>query len=142
MKFYFNKIILWLDGNIKRELEFVPDKVNVISGGSSTGKSAILQIIDYCLFASKSKIPESVINENALWYGINITINEKIYTICRKALSQGASSNDYCFSSLGVIPDLPAYSTPFGHPVQRDPATCSTMIRPGQSERSDARISG
>ena len=37
---------------------------------------------------------------------------------------------------------IPAHSTAFGHSVQRDPATCSTMIRPGQSERSDARFSG
>ncbi len=36
----------------------------------------------------------------------------------------------------------PAYSTPFGHSFHEHPATYSTMIRPGQSERSDARFSG
>ena len=41
-----------------------------------------------------------------------------------------------------LVNSLPAHSTAFGHSVQRDPATCSTMIRPGQSERSDARFSG
>ena len=35
-----------------------------------------------------------------------------------------------------------AYSTGFCHPVHRYSATGSTMILPGQSERSEARFSG
>jgi len=35
-----------------------------------------------------------------------------------------------------------AHSTRFGHRFHDDSATCSTIIRPGQSERSDARFSG
>ena len=107
MKFYFHKLVLWLSNNEKRELIFEPYKVNVITGGSNTGKSAILQIIDYCLFASTSKISESIINENVLWYGINIRINDKNYTICRKRLQKGLVSQDYYFSSSGEIPDVP-----------------------------------
>lgn len=120
MRFCFNKIILWLDGGVKRELEFAPNKVNVITGGSGTGKSAILQIIDYCFFASKSKIPESIINENVQWYGVNISINEKLFTICRRALNQGKVSDDYCFSSLGVVPDIPS--------VNNDEATIKSIL--------------
>lgn len=107
MKFYFNKIILWLHSGEKRELIFQPNKVNVITGGSNTGKTAILQIIDYCLFASRSKLPESIINENVAWYGINIQINEKNYTICRTSLSQGKVTHNYFFSSAGEIPKFP-----------------------------------
>jgi len=107
MNFYFHKLVLWLDNNEKRELLFKPNKVNVITGGSNTGKSAILQIIDYCLFASTSKISESIINENVLWYGINIYINDKNYTICRKCLRKGIVSQDYYFSSSGEIPYMP-----------------------------------
>jgi predicted ATP-binding protein involved in virulence len=55
MKFYFHKLVLWLSNNEKRELLFEPNKVNVITGGSNTGKSAILQIIDYCL-SSRIKV--------------------------------------------------------------------------------------
>jgi len=107
MKFHFKKIILWLNNGKKREITFEPNKVNVITGDSNTGKSAILQIIDYCLFASRSKISESMINENVIWYGINILINDKNYTICRKSLNKGKVSTDYYFSSSGEIPDLP-----------------------------------
>jgi len=108
MKYNIEKIILWLKNGKKRELQFKPNKVNVITGDSNTGKTAILEIIDYCYFSSKSTISESMINENISWYGILININDKKYTIGRKALFEGNVSNEYYFSSIGEIPkDLP-----------------------------------
>ena len=104
MKFNINKIILWLKNGKIRELVFEPNKVNVITGDSNTGKTAILEIIDYCFFASKSKISESVINENVLWYGIIFSINTKEYTIARKCLTKGRVSKEYYFSSIGEMP--------------------------------------
>ena len=107
MNFHFEKLILWSRKGERRELTFLPDKVNVITGGSNTGKSTILQIIDYCFFASKSKISESIINENVSWYGINFRINDKHFTICRAALSKNRVSEDYYFSSFGEVPEIP-----------------------------------
>ncbi|ALU73791.1 hypothetical protein AUW17_00090 [Tenacibaculum dicentrarchi] len=104
MKYNVEKLILWLKNGKKRELEFKPNKVNVITGDSNTGKTAILEIIDYCYFASKSKISESIINENVSWYGLRVNINDKKYTIGRKGLFKGKTSNEYYFSSIGEIP--------------------------------------
>ncbi|WP_298326723.1 DUF3732 domain-containing protein [uncultured Dokdonia sp.] len=104
MKYNIEKIILWLKNGKKRELEFKPNKVNVITGDSNTGKTAILEIIDYCYFSSKSTISESIINENVSWYGLKININDKTYTIGRKALFEGNVSNEYYFSSIGEVP--------------------------------------
>lgn len=104
MKYNIEKIILWLKNGKKRELQFKANKVNVITGDSNTGKTAILEIIDYCYFSSKSTISESMINENISWYGILININDKKYTIGRKALFEGNVSKEYYFSSIGEIP--------------------------------------
>jgi hypothetical protein len=104
MNFNINKIVLWLNNGKIREIEFKPNKVNLITGGSHTGKSAILEIVDYCFFSSKSRISEDTINENILWYGINISVNDKNYTIARESLSEGKVSNNYYFSSFGEIP--------------------------------------
>lgn len=104
MNFNINKIVLWHKNGKIREIEFKPNKVNIITGGSHTGKSAILEIVDYCFFSSKSRISESMINENVLWYGLIISINDKTYTIARKALIEGQVSPDYFFSSFGEIP--------------------------------------
>lgn len=108
MKFYYNKIILWMkNGNI-RTLEFLPNMVNIITGGSETGKSAILAIIDYCFFADRNiKITEEFINENVKWYGVNFCINDQTYTIARGGLSGTVPSLDYYFSIVGEIPKNP-----------------------------------
>jgi hypothetical protein len=104
MNFSIIKIVLWLKNGRVREIEFKPNKVNIITGGSHTGKSAILEIIDYCFFSSKSRISESMINENVTWYGLNFLVNDKTYTIARKSLVEGKVSDQYYFSSFGEIP--------------------------------------
>ena len=105
MKFYIKKIILWLNNGKIRDITFQPNKVNVITGDGSTGKTEILDIIDYCLFASESKISEGIVNENIAWYGLLFNINDKKYTIARKSLTEGTVSDEYYFSSEGEVPN-------------------------------------
>ena len=107
MKFCINKIILWLKNGEKRELLFQKNKVNVITGNSDTGKSTILEIIDYCFFGSESGISDEHIGENVDWYGLNLSMNGKCYTIARGKKKGTRFSNSYYFSGVGVIPDLP-----------------------------------
>ena len=83
MKFNILKVILWLKSGNVRELTFEPEKINLITGDSSTGKTDIINIIYYCLFDENRKITESIINENVDWYGIKLQINDKLYTVCR-----------------------------------------------------------
>jgi hypothetical protein len=105
MKFHVEKVLLWLNNGNIREIEFKPNKVNVITGDSSTGKTEILNIIDYCFFSSESKISESIVNENTSWYGILFNINDKRFTVARKSINEGKTSEDYYFSSDAEIPE-------------------------------------
>ena len=104
MKFYISKIILWLKSGTQRILDFQPNKINIITGGSNTGKTVILDIIRYCLMNENVKISESRINENVLWYGLNIWLNDHNYTIARGRLNGSILSKEYFFSSNGEIP--------------------------------------
>lgn len=99
MNYYINKIVIWFKNGTFRELKFLPNKVNVITGRSNTGKTAIIDIIDYCFFASRSKISESTINENALWYSIEIKINNDLITFARKAPLLSQVSDEYYFTN-------------------------------------------
>ena len=107
MRFCINEIILWLKSGEIRTIPFLNNKVNVITGNSDTGKSSVLDIIDYCLCSSKANIPNRHIGVNVLWYGINITINSKHYTIARGEVINSRPSTEYFFSGSGKIPDLP-----------------------------------
>src|SRR5258707_15059016 len=74
MHFHIKQIILWpRDGAfLPRRLTFQQGSVNVISGNSRTGKSAIIPIIDYCLGSDKCTIPVATIRDACSWFGILI----------------------------------------------------------------------
>ncbi|MGN8009894.1 DUF3732 domain-containing protein [Acinetobacter sp. 22301] len=102
-----SNIVLWQKNGIKRTLDFLPNRVNVITGDSGKGKSSILFIIDYCLLASETKgISKTNIDSKVEWYGIKLSIDGKEIVIARPSESKGANDQAY-FSENGVIPPLP-----------------------------------
>ncbi len=105
MNFYINRIILWLNNGEKRYIKFEKDKVNVITGNSKTGKTAILEIIDYCLCSTQNNISEEYIGENVSWYGLDFYINSKHYFIARGDTKH--NSYKFYFSATGIEPDTP-----------------------------------
>lgn len=107
MKFCINKLLLWLKNGEIRSIPFLNNKINVITGNSDTGKSSILDIIDYCLCSSSANIPNQHIGVNVLWYGINITVNGKQFTIARGEIKNSIPSSEYYFSGSGEIPNSP-----------------------------------
>lgn len=107
MRFIVKQLTLWLKNGSIRKLEFEGNKVNIITGASGTGKTEIIAIIDYCLFASETKIAEEKINENVNWYGLTFEINKSTYTIARKSFINRKGSDVYYFSPIGEVPDLP-----------------------------------
>ncbi len=105
MKFNINRIVLWLDNKEKRILKFEKDKVNVITGNSKTGKTAVLEIIDYCLCSTKPHISEEHIGEHVDWYGLDFNINDKHYFIARG--NTILKSKEIYYSSTGIEPEEP-----------------------------------
>lgn len=57
------------DGRVRR-LTFKPGALNVITGGSKTGKSAIQQIVEYCLGNGTCEVPAGVIWNSVSWYAL------------------------------------------------------------------------
>lgn len=71
-----NKIVLYsLDGK-KRILPFELGKVNIITGESKSGKSALIEIVNYCLASSSCDIPEGIIRDSVSYFSICITFND------------------------------------------------------------------
>ena len=106
MNFYISKIKLWFRNGIQpRTIEFFNDKVNVITGASSTGKSSILKIIDYCLLQDPCNIVHDVINESVSWYGLLFYKNEHPYTIIRKASTLETPDMVTIFREKEYLPD-------------------------------------
>jgi len=95
MQFQILKLVLWSKaGHMPREVSFEPGSVNVISGASKTGKSAVIPIIDYCLGSSKCSIPVGVIREACSWFGIVIDTLEGQKLLARKEPGDARQSGD------------------------------------------------
>jgi hypothetical protein len=58
--------------------------VNVITGASKTGKSAVIPIIDYCLASKHCAIPVGVIREKCAWFGVLVETAEGQKLFARK----------------------------------------------------------
>lgn len=54
----------------RRDLALKLNGLNVITGRSSTGKSAISEIIEYCMGRSSFNIPEGVIRDKVAWFAV------------------------------------------------------------------------
>ncbi|PTT32455.1 DUF3732 domain-containing protein, partial [Chryseobacterium sp. HMWF028] len=86
MKFTLHELKIWFNTenlDTKNYL-FLPNKINVITGDATTGKSSFWSIIDYCLLSDKINIPNTIF-EKVKWFGIRFTINNKEVSIIRRA---------------------------------------------------------
>lgn len=77
-------IILYKDAEHQRVLPFELGKVNIITGESKSGKTALINIVDYCLGSKECKIADGVIRDNVHWFAITIVFEDKEqYVIAR-----------------------------------------------------------
>lgn len=102
MRFILHEMKLWFkdESTEPKSYVFLPDKVNVITGDSSKGKTSFWNIIDYCLLSGKVTIPTEITNK-VLWFGIRLTLNEKEISIVRRTPSNGSVSSEVSFNTGG-----------------------------------------
>ena len=105
MNFYIDKLLLWLKDGSLESLDFERDKINIITGNSKTGKTAILEIIDYCFCGGKDTVTISHehIGENVAWYGLQFHLNDKLYTIARGEITENFGFSQKGFVNLGMM---------------------------------------
>jgi len=95
MYFQVREIILWSKkGYPPRRVVFNATTVNVISGASKTGKSAVIPIIDYCLASDKCAIPVGTIREACSWFGILIDTLEGQKLLARREPGEQQQTGD------------------------------------------------
>jgi hypothetical protein len=57
--------------------------VNVITGRSSTGKSALIEVFDYCFGSSDYTVPAGVITENARLFFVVLKLRDSLLVLAR-----------------------------------------------------------
>jgi len=80
-------IILYNANGDQKQLNFELGKVNIITGESETGKSAIIPIIDYCLGYDDFRVPEGIIRNTVAWYAVLYQIGHTQALVAKTAPS-------------------------------------------------------
>ncbi len=107
MKSYIKAIIIFNENDEKR---LVPLKqgVNIITGESKTGKSALVEIIDYCMCSTRCTIPKGKITDFSYLYVLVMAIGDNTYIIGRYNWENGGKmyfskeEKDFNYNSLSL----------------------------------------
>ncbi len=95
----------------RRDVEFNPGALNIITGESQTGKSALVAIIEYCLGRDSMRVPVGPISKTVGWYGAlwQIGPGERAFS-ARPAPAPGRGSTQQAVLEFGdetlTSPDL------------------------------------
>lgn len=93
-----------------RHLAFKLGQVNIITGRSKSGKSAVGDIIDYCLGGNSCNIADGVVRENVAWYGLLLQFQQERVFIARKNPDQGQQTSTACYMEVGTDLEVPEKS--------------------------------
>ena len=92
-----------------RTIEFRIHGINIITGRSMTGKSAIIDIIDYCLGRGECYVAEGVIREAVSWFGVLLEKEGDQLFIARRNPPPNKSTHPDVFIRRGKTDGPPNY---------------------------------
>ena len=96
------------DGH-RRDLQFKVDGLNVITGRSSTGKSALSDIIEYCMGRSSFNIPEGVIRDKVAWFAVIYQFEHEQVLIAKPTPTSGGASCSKAMERRGKELNAPSF---------------------------------
>lgn len=96
-------IILYNYHGRRRVLNFVPGALNIVTGESKTGKSALLDIVEYCLGRDTMQMPVGPITSTVAWYAALFTLDGGGRAfVARPAPRQGRASTQRAMLRFGA----------------------------------------
>lgn len=110
MSMQIRSIVLYNTVGDIRKLTFKLGEVNIITGKSSTGKSALIDIVEYCLGRSSFRIPEGPIRDSVTWYGVLYQINDSQVFIAKPSPDRGFTSQSKVYFEVATEITLPPLS--------------------------------
>jgi len=104
-----NLIVYSHEGKIDK-IDFKLGKLNVISGESQTGKTALISIIDYLLGSKHCNIPKGYIRNTVSWVAIRLKLIEGEIFIARKVPDIKTDSSSEIYYEIGQTIKIKDYS--------------------------------
>jgi len=93
----------------RRDLQFKVDGLNVITGRSSTGKSALSEIIEYCMGRSSFNVPEGIIRDKVAWFAVIYQFAKEQVLVAKPTPADGGASCSKAMLRRGVQLGVPEF---------------------------------
>jgi hypothetical protein len=100
-------IVLYSLQGERRVLSFRPGEMNIITGDSKTGKTALIDIVDYCFGSSSYTVKGDAIRNSVSWYALRITDGVVEHFIARRAPDRGRTTNSDAYYTVGSSLNIP-----------------------------------
>lgn len=84
--------------------------LNVITGSSATGKSALLEMVEFCLGRDTLTTPVGPIRDTIAWYGLLVELPNQQAFVGRPAPASGNASTQRGMLEFGVELQIPSLS--------------------------------
>lgn len=95
----------------RRDLVFHPAGLSIITGRSSTGKSALSEIIEFCMGRSTFNVPEGVIRDKVSWFGVTFQFDSDQVMVIKPAPAAGNNSSSTAMVRRGSDLKAPSFDT-------------------------------
>mgnify|MGYP003626983288 CR=1 FL=1 len=92
-----------------RAVHFKEHGLNIVTGRSKTGKSSIIDIIDYCLGRGECYVADGVIREFVSWFALHLKNGEDELFVARRNPPRNKTTDPDVYIRRGSINTLPNY---------------------------------
>jgi hypothetical protein len=96
------EIVLYNRAGDRRRVDFQPGKLNIITGWSATGKSALLDITEFCLGRDTVTMPVGPITDTVSWYAVLVQLPTTRAFVARPAPRIGRASTQQAMLEFGA----------------------------------------
>lgn len=110
MSFTINSVTIYSYNGDERTLEFKKSGLNILTGRSKTGKSSIIDILDYCFGRSECYVAEGVIRQYVSWFGVEIQNENGTLFVARRNPGASQRTNPDIYIRRGEFEGPPIYT--------------------------------
>ncbi len=109
MSFTLRSISIYAYDGECRTLTFKAEGLNIITGRAKTGKSSIIDILDYCFGRSECYVAAGVIRQYVSWFGVEIQNGNDVLFVGRRNPDADKSTSPDIYIRRGRYEGLPNY---------------------------------
>lgn len=110
MSFQILDIVLYSKKGETRVVNLKPGSLNIITGASKTGKTALIEIIDYCLGSKECNIPVGIIRRTVSWVGLRLLVQDGEVFVARKVPKSGEMASPEVYYEVQRQVKIPQFS--------------------------------